>query len=126
MPRAGRVVGGGWGRCGRRGFGGGGGGGGVVGLVRAGRVVGGGGEGGGGGVLEGLGTHWKLSILLNTSKRGQGGGVGGGVAWGRWGWRGFGHTREAFKHDKNTGKGGQVGAVGAVRAEGVLAHIGSL
>ena len=51
-----------------------------------------------------------------------GGGEGGGGAVGR---RGFGQTwEEAFKHDKNTGKGGQVGAlwsVGAVRAEGVWA-----
>ena len=75
---------------------------GVVGAVKAVKAVGGGEGGGvwvgplrgsgrvvGGGVASavgGLGTHRKPSILLNTSKGGQGGGVGGGVAWGgRWG-----------------------------------------
>ena len=37
---------------------------------------------------------------------------------GWWGRRGFGHTLEAFKHDKNTGKGGHAGGGGGGGAVG--------
>ena len=50
------------------------------------------GEGGGG-----LGTLEAFNFFSNTCKGGQGGGVGGGLAWGRWGRR-FKHTLQAFEY----------------------------
>ena len=72
-------------------------------LARAARVVGSvGGWRGGGGGGGGLGTHWKPSKKKHLQGRGWWGGGGG--------WRAV----------------GAVWAVGAVRAEGVWAHIASL
>ena len=75
----------------------------------------GGGEGGGGGGGgEGLGTHWKP---LNTSKRRENPNQSRAARSGQW---------QRPERRRVAGAVGVDKAVGAVRGEGVWAHIGSL